>query len=368
MEVFKDEVAKIWAQRWKSGPYQRLFKIKDSLGDQKLVFYGAGRLAKVFWDICVELDIPVAEIWDKNVQGTFQPAGLPIIPPPPQISPELSNVVILICSHAFNQEIQNDLRSKGFDDRHIIPCIVQNACYGITEENLKGYEWSYNFFSDVLSKQLVLDKCALQMLDKNLSPNTQAECYYEDCFTFGLDEVFVDGGAYIGDSAERFVQKLNGAYKHIYAFEPDLKNLEKAKETLKTFDNITLIPSGLWSSSGQMNFSHHDQSSGSSIFYSSVGYESYNISVVSLDKLFLERPLSDYPTFIKMDIEGSEKEALLGGKNIILKKKPKLAICAYHKAEDIYELPQIILSIREDYQMILRQHSCGSFDTVLYAF
>lgn len=367
MQSFQQEVEKIWAQRLKSVPYQTLSKVKDSLAGRKLILYGAGRLAKVFWDMCVELQIPVAEIWDKNVHGVFEPAGLPITHPPKQASEQYSNVMILICSHTFNDEICADLLEKGFRQEQVIPCLCRNPYFGITKEIIAGYEWAFNFFSDNLSKQLVLDKYALHMLDKYLIPNTQAECYYEDCFTFGDEEVFIDGGAYIGDSAERFAQRRNGKYKHIYAFEPDTQNFKKAQKILKFLPNITLIPSGLWRQSGQMQFAHHDISSSSSMIYLSKEYTSFTVPVTSLDELFSKKSIEDYPTFIKMDIEGSEKEALLGAQHIIRATKPKLAICAYHKLEDIYELPQTILNIRSDYRMILRQHVHGYVDTLLYA-
>lgn len=72
-------------------------------------------------------------------------------------------------------------------------------------------------------------------------------------------------------------------------------------------------------------------------------------------------------TFIKMDIEGSESEALKGAKDTITTYKPRLAISIYHKPEDILELPEIILSYRPDYQFYMRHYSLGAPDTVLYA-
>ena len=93
----------------------------------------------------------------------------------------------------------------------------------------------------------------------------------------------------------------------------------------------------------------------------------YSIAVTGLDMFFSEAAEEKLPTFIKMDIEGAEKEALMGAKEIIKRRKPKLAICAYHKPEDIYELPQTILGIRDDYRFVLRQHEYGCYDTVLYA-
>ena len=72
--------------------------------------------------------------------------------------------------------------------------------------------------------------------------------------------------------------------------------------------------------------------------------------------------------FIKMDIEGAEKEALMGSKLLIMKYHPTLAICVYHKIEDMYEVWKIIESIAPGvYKFYLRQYRFGDSETVLYA-
>jgi hypothetical protein len=68
-----------------------------------------------------------------------------------------------------------------------------------------------------------------------------------------------------------------------------------------------------------------------------------------------------------MDIEGAEKEALLGAKRIIKTVKPKLCVCAYHKPEDIYELPKTILALNHEYKLYLRHYTDVLYETVLYA-
>jgi hypothetical protein len=87
------------------------------------------------------------------------------------------------------------------------------------------------------------------------------------------------------------------------------------------------------------------------------------IDVSTLDDEILERV-----TFIKMDIEGSELYALRGAEKIIRKYKPKLAICVYHKKEDIVEIPKFIMSLGLDYKLYIRHHQkCSGTETVLYA-
>jgi hypothetical protein len=72
-------------------------------------------------------------------------------------------------------------------------------------------------------------------------------------------------------------------------------------------------------------------------------------------------------TFIKMDIEGSEYNALIGAADTIKKYKPKLAISIYHKPEDIIEILKLLLNMNQDYKFWIRHYSMAWFDTVLYA-
>jgi hypothetical protein len=72
-------------------------------------------------------------------------------------------------------------------------------------------------------------------------------------------------------------------------------------------------------------------------------------------------------TFIKMDIEGAELEALKGARNTICRHRPKLAICVYHRQEDLVTIPQYILSLHEDYRLYLRHYGDFCTETVLYA-
>lgn len=87
------------------------------------------------------------------------------------------------------------------------------------------------------------------------------------------------------------------------------------------------------------------------------------VNVTSLDKELGDEKV----TFIKMDIEGSELPAIIGAKNIIIKNKPKLAISVYHKYEDIFEIPEIILKYNPNYKIYLRHYATSDSETILYA-
>lgn len=87
------------------------------------------------------------------------------------------------------------------------------------------------------------------------------------------------------------------------------------------------------------------------------------IEVFKLDDLLAD----ESPSFIKMDIEGAESEALLGAEQIIKKYHPKLAISVYHKPEDIFRIPELILNYHKNYKFYLRHYSYTNSETILYA-
>ena len=75
----------------------------------------------------------------------------------------------------------------------------------------------------------------------------------------------------------------------------------------------------------------------------------------------------DKVTFLKLDVEGAEMKALQGAKNTIMKNKPRLAVCIYHKPEDIIEIPAHLLSLNPDYYFYIRYYNFSYNETVLYA-
>ncbi len=85
------------------------------------------------------------------------------------------------------------------------------------------------------------------------------------------------------------------------------------------------------------------------------------IDVDAIDNIIQERV-----SFIKMDIEGAENIALMGARRHILNDHPKLAVCCYHKVEDLWEIPEQVMNIRDDYRLYLRHYTDGLHETVMY--
>lgn len=172
-------------------------------------------------------------------------------------------------------------------------------------------------------------------------------------------EIFVDGGCYDGENSRMFARWAGDVPKTIYAFEPDQNNFKKCQCVLNEIEGVTyeLIPKGLWSSEKALEF-HASANEGSRFCTDG----EVCIPVTSLDTV-----VKGKVTFIKMDIEGAEYEALQGAADLIRQYKPKLAVSVYHKAEDIWELPKLLLSLCSEYTFYLRHYSLSSEETVLYA-
>lgn len=178
------------------------------------------------------------------------------------------------------------------------------------------------------------------------------------------NEVFVDVGSLDAKTAIQFT-KWSRKYKKIYCFEPDKKNIKMCINNIDKYglsEKIEMIKSGAWSQDGELYI--NSQGNGmSSVEIDGNGKHNDKIQVNKLDTVLRNEKV----TFIKIDIEGAELEAICGSKKIIMEQKPKLAISIYHKPEDIIVLINLIMKYNHNYCFYLRHHSIVSWDTVLYA-
>jgi FkbM family methyltransferase len=214
-------------------------------------------------------------------------------------------------------------------------------------------------------------------IENRLSRGYSCQYFPKDIpgWKFNQYEVFVDAGAWDGDSIRKFRGVTdNGKYTHIYAFEPDIVGYSKLLENCKDLSNISFFKSALYSSTTPGRFNNSCQGGASHVAGARAddGFKEDIVDDVGVDLLSLDDSINDTVTFIKMDIEGSEFEALRGASRIISTFHPKLAICIYHKMSDIWEIPELLHDLAPSYSFYARLHSemflSNPFaETVLYA-
>ena len=188
------------------------------------------------------------------------------------------------------------------------------------------------------------------------------EIQYLDVFEPINDEVIIDAGCFDGMTAIRFLKWGGSKIKRIYSFELDPANFSVCEENLKPYaDRVTLVKKGTWDKDEVM-YLNADSTGTSSSRASDNG--TVKAFMTPIDSIVQD----EHVTLIKMDVEGAELKSLMGERNTIIKNHPRLAICAYHKPTDLYELPGYILSLVPEYKFLLRRYDSHSGETVLYAY
>jgi len=187
----------------------------------------------------------------------------------------------------------------------------------------------------------------------------RSEYFRDEFWVPEIQGIFIDAGGFDGDTIEEYHSWTRGDYKHIYSFEPQKNMADKIEEKLWMYGSkVTLIKKGLWSQSGTIKFTNGD-----GVFSGKINANGEDeIETVALDDIITENV-----TFIKMDIEGAEVEAIKGAKQIICKYKPNMAICIYHKPTDLWEIPFLIHQLVPEYKLSVRHFGVSCSDTVLFA-
>ena len=164
-------------------------------------------------------------------------------------------------------------------------------------------------------------------------------------------EVVIDCGTHVGVFTHNALER---DAKRVISIEPEPTNLECLRRNFAAeiqSGRVTIVPKGVWNSEGSLELTVNSDNSGTpSMVRKQPGYV---ITVVTtlIDKLVRELDLGQVD-YIKMDIEGAEREALLGARETLIKYHPTLMIDSYHLPDDMSVLPKIVRQINSEYSMI----------------
>jgi FkbM family methyltransferase len=341
---------------------EQINKIKKS--NLPTVLWGFGGRIPVIWDylidsgvevdlICDNDDKKIGNVWASvkvvsfsELKKIYSDCNIIIVPPIKNIVDEIT------------KQIYKDGQFKNvFQFEMYYPYGV--SIKKVIKDNFNKIEIAYNLFADEESRKVFEDqlKYSVSKDRKYLADCSENEYFDEEVLLFSTEEYYCDCGVFDGETV--FKMKKIG-FLGAYCFEPDPINFTVCQSRFKNENNVKIINAAVWNKRERVQFAS-ELKGGSAI----TNKGKILVETVRLDDYFQNKEV----TFIKMDIEGAEREALEGAKDILKNKAPKLAIAAYHKMSDLWNLPIDIKKYNNNYKVFVRRYidDIGYDSLVFYA-
>ena len=305
--------------------------------------------------------------------------GIPVLSPE-EIGRQHRRTPVLLASTMFDSVIREDLERRGCET--VVPVGYLNlrlADVFVSREYAGGFtavtdpanrpaiEEVFAHLADEGSRRMFASKLAFYVdLEKSRldAIRSEAPIYFDrSVWELGSEESMVDGGAYVGDTLAAFRRATSDRFRAYFAFEPDQDNFAKLA-ALAAADRARIEPiaAGLARHTGRLRFSSTSGVDVRLLGEDEPGGEA--LPVVGLEEFFADR---QPPTLIKMDIEGSEEDALLGAAGLADRAAPKMAISVYHYPTDLWSIPVLLKRLNPDYRLYLRHYTREVDGTVCYA-
>lgn len=369
MNKIKNELINMTAEGSRKDLYKRNEYVISQLPLKKVYIWGTGLLGKFAYNQFVKNDIIVNGYIDNNkekINADEKIFGWEIL--------QSADIVVIASIHypeIINQLHELKIENYIYYEELALANVKYDSYYqafdGIFEElerNRDQYISLYDIWADDLSKEIYLK---IIMYRKSLD-----SLYVEQAYNLSIREgiqdfdqivvkklgensIFYDVGGFDGKSSMDFIEHVKD-YRHIYFFEPDKDIIETVKKNLKDVKNISFINAVVGEARGSVRYDNIGNGGGT---VSETGEEI--VETVILDD-FIEQGVS----YIKMDIEGYELQALKGAKHFIEQEKPLLAVSVYHKPSDIHKLINTVMSWNPDYKIYMRHYTKTYADTVCY--
>lgn len=185
----------------------------------------------------------------------------------------------------------------------------------------------------------------------------------EELVALRSDETFVDCGAFTGDTVEELLARTGGRFARIVAIEPDPHNARRLTTRLARLRRlhggpIVVRRTAIGATTGRVSFDD------AGTVASSLGGGPATVAVAPLDDILA----GVTPTYVKVDVEGGERDLLMGATRVLRSRpQPVLAVCLYHRPDDLWEIPRLIHAIAPGYRLYLRRYSDECWESVCYA-
>jgi FkbM family methyltransferase len=336
-----------------------------------VLLYGAGFIGGWAIRYFKDIGVPVRGFLDSNATKVGQTVGgVPILSLSDLNDDECKRIVI-------------SARHSVREVRKALPTQLRESIMSVDEfvihrTHRDTLELSAQCFLDDQSRDVfwsVVWSMVIGNVSSLASVATDAPYFHEFGFFNRSNEIFVDAGAYTGDSIERFIWSVNGSFSEIHAFEPgavQYRALMNRVSRLKTEwalrdDQLHIHNCALSSSDEELvSFLSPGSLTGTTFEYmpsnSTANENLVRVRARTLDSHFGSQNI----TLLKADVEGSEERLIAGGRKLLERCLPRLVIAVYHFPTDLFLIPKVIRSISSRYSFVLRYHSSQLMDTFLY--
>jgi FkbM family methyltransferase len=235
-------------------------------------------------------------------------------------------------------------------------------------EHRRDFEWLYGKLYDFRSKKVLLNILSYWLSSESHYITDIQDKYFHQYFDYDIlvpdsDEVIVDLGAYVGDTMADYVKMFGaGSYKRYYCYEIVPESVAYIDINVKRMGlrNVVVRAKGASDENGMLYIQCDGVPSVSRLA---------QCGETAVETVRIDDDIGEPVTFIKMDIEGAEEQALMGCRGKIRDSHPKLALSAYHNHKDMWKLARIVDAIDSTYRFYLRYYGRALLPTeyVLYA-
>lgn len=224
-----------------------------------------------------------------------------------------------------------------------------------------------NNLADETSKKVLQKQISFRQYAYPLPLGHTYNPYFpKDIIHLSSQEIFIDCGAFTGDTILRFKRACHGKYKSIIAFEANPISFKQLQA--QHVKNCTCLNCGVWDKPDTLLFSSQARETDKLIDTKVERLQQkqpqlLKVPVNAIDNI----PACSNMTFLKMDIEGAEINALKGAEKTIRQNSPALAIAIYHSDQDLLNIPLWIMSLGLNYKYYIRHHGVAFAEVIFYA-
>lgn len=326
---------------------------------QPIVLYGMGNGADKIIDWCEANNVKVSGIFasDEFVRGQIF-RGLTVERYSAIIERLGHDILIVIAFASERPEVLSRFKELAAEHDVVAPHLplfkeAELVSQSWLESNAKELQQVYECLADDFSRRVFEDTLNYKLsgrISYLFDCETQREKDLQEIFTFTACENYLDLGAYNGDTVLEFLRLTDNKCDHIIAVEPDRRNCRKLRslrEEVALGNKFVVHEAGVWKEKTVLSFS--DSGGRQSTFIDASKAE---VNVDTIDSFAESKAIS----YIKMDVEGAELQALEGGKKTICQQHPKLFVAAYHYDADLFRIPLAVWDLAEGYKIYLRKH------------